>query len=383
VGYCGNAIHYLVTVPSAMLLSVPAAKGLGLKGALMVGMALYVIYICLFTAAAVNEDPITQKLIFGIGSISGGSAAGLLWTAQGGYFARTALYVARREDRQLEEATGELAAEFALYYLFFEFMSKVFFSVLLAFDVAIWVASTIYSVIGAISACMLSRLCSIECEKERNPSPMSMLFTTIQLWKDPTLWFLSLTNVAFGFSSAYIHGYFNVVHALPELGDHSIGFLVSATVSSATLLAAMFRVLSHRKFPVLIIGAMSLMAIPFLVITTGCCNGWGLGIIIIYLLQGAGRAVYESTNKAIFSDFFKSDKAEAAFANCFVQMASSNALFFFLSNFLQRKALHVMLVGTALCAPLGYIAALMVRRQSTMQEGHALIQGKGKYFDGP
>jgi hypothetical protein len=40
--------------------------------------------------------------------------------------------------------------------------------------------------------------------------------------------------------------------------------------------------------------------------------GWGLAYL--YVLQGIGRLVFESTNKAVFADFFPKDEV-SAFAN--------------------------------------------------------------------
>merc|ERR550539_1065061 len=46
-------------------------------------------------------------------------------------------------------------------------------------------------------------------------------------------------------------------------------------------------------------------------------SGWG-GMVGLYLIMGNGRAVFESTNKAVFADFFP-DNAAGAFAMFGVQ----------------------------------------------------------------
>merc|ERR1719436_1582311 len=54
--------------------------------------------------------------------------------------------------------------------------------------------------------------------------------------------------------------------------------------------------------------------------------GWPM-MIAIYLLQGNGRVVYESTNRAVFADFFPDTKA-GAFAMFGVQSGLSGMIGF-------------------------------------------------------
>ena len=52
------------------------------------------------------------------------------------------------------------------------------------------------------------------------------------------------------------------------------------------------------------------------------------GVIVLYILGGFGRAIFEGTNKAVFADFFPNDK-EAAFANVIMQSGGAATLAFF------------------------------------------------------
>lgn len=81
---------------------------------------------------------------------------------------------------------------------------------------------------------------------------------------------------------------------------------------------------------------------------------WGWGLLIFSVLQGSGRAVYESTNKAIFSDFFNGADAQGAFANCFFQMSVASALCFLLQTVLTQRALEVLVLTFALATPMSY-----------------------------
>merc|ERR1712086_230668 len=50
---------------------------------------------------------------------------------------------------------------------------------------------------------------------------------------------------------------------------------------------------------------------------------------LIYIVYGCGRAVWESTNKAVFAEFFPDDP-QAAFANIVLQSGTASAAAFFI-----------------------------------------------------
>merc|ERR1712118_176791 len=98
------------------------------------------------------------------------------------------------------------------------------------------------------------------------------------------------------------------------------------------------------KGPVVLVGALCFMLIPVLVLVGGSgVHDWGYGLVVFYILQGLGRAVYESTNKAVFADFFP-ENAPGAFADCIMQSSVSMAICFFLSQTLSGDALATLIL---------------------------------------
>jgi MFS family permease len=211
--------------------------------------------------------------------------------------------------------------------------------------------------------CGLVGIENLRPDTSQRKSPLAKLFATVGLWKDVRIWLLAPTNVTFGFSAAYLNGYFNATYEGPDLGVKALGILTAVTVGGAAILSKVYGKIGQTmgKGTVICIGAVSFAGIPLLVLTTDCCESFGWFIVIFYILQGSGRAVYESTNKAVFSDFFTGDSTEGAFANCSMQMSIASAVLFFNSGKFSGHTLAYMVMASALVTPLTFAAASMTK----------------------
>jgi len=369
VAAVGNGLLYVFTLFSSLLLGAPATASLGPKNSLSLGMLLYTVYAAGFGVSASLADGSTaQWTIFTLGSACGGVAAGILWTAQGSFFAGTATRLAEASGSSREAATSNLATSFASLYLGFEVASKLAFSALRALGLDVWVIGALYTSLGAAALLSMERVHDVGSPGTREPK--AKLAAAVSLWSDPVIWLLAPTNLAFSFSSAYMNGYVNGTYATQELGGVLVGFLSAMTALAGAVLVQAYRPLgdSAGKGPVVTLGAISLFCIPLLSFTLSCCNGWGWWLLSLYLLQGSGRAVYESTNRAIFSDFFPGEKTEGAFANCMLQSSAAFAACFFLQTSLSGQQLETIIVGLTLLAPVGYVLAQQLRSERLAQE---------------
>lgn len=360
-GYAGNSMLYLMSVVSTLVFAVPAVAFMGLKGSLIASFLLYASYSGLFALALGMGHSHTRFVLFVTASILGGAAAGVLWTAQGTFFGRTAALIARLEGSPREVISRQLAGVFAFQVLFVEAAAKLGFSLLQRYDVSTWTIGALYTFFGVLSAGLLLWLKELPYD-EPEGAPVASLFSktsaTIRLWRDPKLWLLSPTNVTFAFSAAYMNGYFSAMLAKPELGEKAIGACASITVIvgavASPVLAAAGAYLD--KGTILMVGALAFFCIQMLAYL-GCCGGWGWWLVAAYVLQGVGRAVYESTNKAVFADFFKGVALEPAFANCMLQNSLASALCFTLSGSGFQRALGPSIMAFAFLVPISYSGA--------------------------
>lgn len=372
IAYDGNGVLYLVSVLSTILLAVVAIDMVGLKGGLLLGTLLYAIYVACFTGALIFVE--MQAYLFIGGSVCCGLAAGILWTAEGGYMAVSADELAASDSIAREAATSELAAEFAFWYLLTEVAGKLLFSFLQVRKIMeVGQIGMLFTVMSVVSMCCL--LCIDDLKREPKADAreaagkkgaFDKLFAAVRLWTDPRIWLLSPTNITFGFSAAYLNGYFNARFEVPELGVEWLGTLCAVTGLCCAVLSKVYGILGSKfgKGVPIAIGACSFGGIPLLVLSLGCCKGWGWNMIIFYVLQGSGRAVYESTNKAVFSDYFPGDKSEGAFANCAMQSSVASAALFFASGRIDGQHLATMVMISAVITPFVYLLAAKMNAEA-------------------
>ena len=358
----GNGLLYAVTLVCSLFLGAPTVSIFGPKGGLVFGMFFYCVYIGFFALALLYGE--ATQLLFTIGSACGGLAAGVLWTAQGAYFAQSATQLSKSSGQTREDATAELSSQFAFYYLLLEVFSKLGFSGLQALGLQVSQIGLIYFATGALSLIGMTQVYDFRSSSEA-PDPLSKALAAVSLWSDPTLWLLAPTNLAFGFCAAYMNGFVNARYAAQELGAEYVAFLGAVTALTAAVLAKAYGPLGAKvgKGPIIITGAACAFAIPAL--TWQGCSGWGWLLLCLYLLQGSFRAVYESTNRATFSDFFPGEKSEGAFANCMLQSSLGFATCFFLQNSLSSTQLSAIVIALAMATPVGYLFAESLRSKSS------------------
>ena len=358
----GNALLYTVTLVSSLFLGAPTVGKFGPKGGLVFGMFFYCVYIGFFALSLLYTD--STQLLFTVGSACGGLAAGVLWTAQGAYFASSATQLAKSTEQTREGATAELSSQFAFYYLLLEVFSKLGFSALQALGLQVSQIGLIYFAAGACSLIGITQVYEFRSSSDAT-DPLSKALAAVSLWSDPTLWLLAPTNLTFGFCAAYMNGFVNARYASQELGAEYVAFLGAVTALTAAALAKAYGPLGAQigKGPIITAGAACAFAIPAL--TWQGCTGWGWLLLSLYLLQGSFRAVYESTNRATFSDFFPGKKSEGAFANCMLQSSMGFATCFFLQNSLSSTELSTIVLALALLTPVGYLLASSMRSKAT------------------
>ncbi|CAD7942391.1 unnamed protein product [Amoebophrya sp. A25] len=160
----------------------------------------------------------------------------------------------------------------------------------------------------------------------------SRVFTAIMLWRDRRLWLLGMLNFAFGVSVPFLNGWVNNYVTKQALGASMLPLLGSVTSIFATGFTLLYtRVPLFARSHWLPLGAASCcFALQSILVTAGILNthsGWWL--LILYILQGMGRAAYESTNKAVFADFFGAENKDGAFANVMMQNCTLTAFLFF------------------------------------------------------
>ena len=128
VGLLGKAGTYqsgslfLVYAITAMVFSTMLIDAVGARAAIIYASALYCFYVFSFPLALIVPPSQTalQTLVGLFGGVLGGVAAGILWPAQGVYFALSAKQYAADNDIDISQANTTLATTFAGIYLIIE-----------------------------------------------------------------------------------------------------------------------------------------------------------------------------------------------------------------------------------------------------------------------
>jgi len=356
VAYVGNGILYLLMLLSSMFFAVPVSITIGNKGSIVLGFFLYSLYLFGFAYAVVSASASpAQWWFFCTSSAMGGIAAGLLWTAQGAYMSHSSAAVSEEEQNTRKVTNGELATTFAFWYLLFEVLLKAVFS--LAMSGGSSAAVVLFAFAGLTLASSAAMMLVANIQLVTDKTMIARMLDAPRLWSNVRTWLLSPTNFTFGMSAAFVQGYFNANYGAVQLGPASIGWCNAFLVVVAIAASRFYGSLRERfgtGLPISI-GAAAFALVPTLVLTTGCSH-WGLWLLVIYGLQGAGRACYENTNKALFADTFPGADTEGAFANCVLQFSFASAVQYFLSAVLTGTALEIIVIVFALSTPLAYLA---------------------------
>ena len=157
-------------------------------------------------------------------------------------------------------------------------------------------------------------------------------------------------QLCFGFSSGFVGFYVmkNVVGA--NLGDGYIGALSGLGTLSAVLLAWPFEVISKKfngrgKWHVMVFAALCFVfvGLPFLIVSKDSDLAHWYIVVPYFLLYGAGRGAWESTNKATIAEYFANDPIrDAAFAAIYFASGLSGALGYFFYKDMTRFEMAIL-----------------------------------------
>ena len=323
------------------------------------------------------------------GAAIGGIGGGVLWTAQGSYFTQVSDIFAQQSQQDVKESTTYLAGIFAFIYLSEEVMLRTLSTFLMQFGFS-W--STIFAVYSSVAVVATLMMLLVKDYPTSDSSASTVWYKVTAaaqlLWNDPKMKYMIGLNAVFGFAGAFLNSYVNgevVSVALNDQDSKYVGILSGWLAAVAAVMSLVFSRVTN-KGAVLIGGALCFfgVAFPFIVQPNTEKMGWGT-LILIYTLQGTGRATFEATLKATFADYFAFEK-EGAFANIILQNGISSAIGYVLTFWLlcskpsqycveyRDSSLHdvlsfeVLVCGTAILAILGYWRASYL---SKMEQGQA------------
>jgi len=395
-GQAGNAMLYGSTLICSLFFSTWIFNVLGSKKGLTLSMALYSVYVFLFAIAADMCDQkhesngscvkgnVYQLPLNLLGALVGGIGAGVLWTSQGAFFTSCCQRVAQAEEQMTSQITAELAGTFALIFLAAEAAIRASATILTNYaHLQYPMVFHIFAAMAILSTMAFQILASETKLESSNTSvgACTKACSAVRQWKDPKTWFLQCTNLTFGFAAAWLGGYVGRNILTEALSSEFIGFAGAMLSALASVLSLIFGVVAKKigKGPVVALGSLAFLFLALLSRFVGQPATWGWGVLVFYVLMGIGRAVYESTNKAIFADFFPGEKSAGAFANVFVFGTCASTLGFTFGASKKDTEELILLITFAVLTVPGYLLASMVKsREDAPQEPALAARSQNK-----
>lgn len=335
VGALQSGILYLFYTLSAVLGATYVVEKIGGRNGMIVGMTLYCAYVACFFGA--TSFPSMESAVAITGAAFGGIGAGILWVAQGAYFAQAAKRYASAMAQELSESTAYLAGIFAFTYLSFEVLLRALSSVLASFLGwrSIFGVYTTIAMVTTISMTTVINYPNADDAISGSISVYHKVTAALQLLgKDPKMKYMIGLNTTFGFAGAFLNSYVNgqvIAVALHDSDSHFIG-IFSSWMALVAALISLVTTKIPKKGPVLIAGAMSFFFVAFPFLVWPDATMWNIqGLVLVYTLQGIGRATFESTLKATFADYFPSDSV-GAFSNIILQNGLSGAIGYIMTS---------------------------------------------------
>ena len=212
---------------------------------------------------------------------------------------------------------------------------------------------------------------------------------------DPKCLLMAPTEMSFGFVAAMLNGWVNGVAVKEGIGKHNIGYLIALSTTCAAMSSALFSwytsrssqvqsnagpdrpcdwLFTHGKKGPMLTGAAAYATFGFILLVLPLIElGQWRYLLPIYIVQGIGRGNFESTNKAVFADFFPGAKAEAAFANFVIWSGLSMTIGYFIIPHLSSTVSSVLCMFSAVVGGLCYLVADRESQQRARSEQRIAI----------
>lgn len=155
-------------------------------------------------------------------------------------------------------------------------------------------------------------------------------------------------QVSFGLTAGFFGYYINAFIVAVYVGDGYIGFLTGISTFSAVILSIPYaRISNHARYGswiVMSFGALcfALAGFPLLLVSNQQMSSWPF-LVFYFIIHGAARGAWESTNKAIVTKIFQSEKNRTvAFASIYFTSGLAGAFGFLFNQYMSRVQLALV-----------------------------------------
>ena len=304
LGAYGGGFLYVAYSFSALALANPIVEAVGPKFGLVFGTLGYCIYIVGFLLAVIIPD--LAWIIFLFASMVGGASGGVLWTAQGKYFAANAILYADASDQPVREVNSQFAGMFAGTYLGLEMVTKlvasgVYFGLDSNASAVVFTIYTVIAIISVISMMFISNLDEYGSWEFNYEDVVAYATAPARLLsQDVRLALMVPYQITFGLATTFVPYYIfgTVVSDSDNLGAEYIGVLSALTVFAGAAVSMPAAEIAARKGKpaLMIFGGLcfAVLGMALYFVKDNALSRWRC--IIPYLIVfGLGRGIWVSS----------------------------------------------------------------------------------------
>jgi hypothetical protein len=272
--------------------------------------------------------------------------------------------VAEDEGKDIPTVSAELMGTFGWWFLLWEAFMRAITTGLLKLNVTPVIIFFVFGGLSAIASALFFMFTPPDASRSTGGTICGKASKAITLWRDPKLWLLQFTNLTFGFGAAWNASYVGPNFVSLALNSDYIGFMGAVISLIGGFGSKLLGCVAARtgKPIIILVGSLAFLAIGVLSKLLGDGSGMGLTVLIFPVLMGTGRAVYESTNKGVFLDFYPSPELHpGVFGNVMMFGTLSSTIVFILNSLGADQAVIYLLIVFATCTFPGISIASCVK----------------------
>jgi MFS family permease len=379
LGSASTGTVYSVYGLTALLGAAPAVERFGPAKAISAALLFWLLYLAMFVIAMfVTEDGGSaggRWAVVLIGAVLGGFGSGIGLTAQGVYFARAAATYRKEEGLTAAAANDLFAGYFATIFMGSQCVQYLLAAVLLEFTS--FDGDDLFGVFAANGLAMLALVLVFleempDPDRKDHPStgPSTVDLASIAPHAAKVIRFtfgdrravaLMPLSVAFGFATLFVASFVNENTVSDRISSYAVGYCGVIQTGTVALVSVPFSRLSTSvgKWAVVGLGAMGYcgVSVPYLAVDSQALGHWRY-MAPLFVAYGLARVSWENTTRALYADYFPSDRTTAfASLNFVVGMAASAYAYVLAAGVDSRLALaSALLVPSLLLVP-GYLHA--------------------------
>lgn len=395
MGSVTSGILHVGYALTSFMFAKPLVSSLGPKLSMLLGSVGYTFYVGGFFTSMVFIDlgSLTMNMAWltsTVTAVVGGISGGLMWTAQGALFAQNSKIFCENTGSDLEEVNNTFASIFATTFLGIEMITKLFATVIYLIIPKGWapyVLFSLYTAASLASCFLIATMHSLGVEPTFNFTykevSKSAGATAKLCFKEPRMALLIPYQLAFGFTSSFVPYYIygTLVSKSEKLGSTYVGVLSAVVALTATSVALPSAFLAHKygKRYVIFIGVLSLLGVGgcFILANDATLGSWYV-LFPLLIVYGIGKGIWESSNKAVITDFFLDSVENTTTAFTAVEFFNgyAGALAFFTFMYLPRRGMAWTIVILSFIGLISYTVAFLlndVKRAEAKIDKKALI----------